>query len=392
MKLRNLLFAVAAILCSGLFAQETFPPIEVITGTYLGKTVPMRDFPTYDGTQGDNRPRVLALNESTTEIVEHEGAPTVIPNLQTEMGQIETLPIDQNFVGASASEAGGVFPPDPTGAVGPNHYVHSVNILVKIFDKTGNLQVGPVDLGAFLGGTSFGDPIVMYDQLADRWVVSGFGNLNQGNTLLFGVSETNDPGGAYNVYSYDYSALPDYPHYGVWHDGYYGTINLGGFDTRGLVMERDVMLAGGPDPQILVFSLPDVVVNPNQVKSPEPATLLGTTIDTSLPGYITYLQDDGWTSAIPFDHVKVWEIVPDWTNISNSTISAPLEIPTDPFDSGELFGNGNGALRQPGTSQRLAGHGGIVSFPAPYRDFDLYRAVLALRFHFQTILPSRKDL
>lgn len=376
MKIKQLLFVFAFLLVgNGLFAQETFAPSDIIQGTFLGKTIPLRDFPTYNGAL-NYEPRVLALNESTTEIVEHEGAPTILPDLQTETGRIQVLPPEQNFIGASAAEAGGVFPPDPTGAVGPNHYVHSVNILVKIFDKTGNLEVGPVDLGAFLGDTSFGDPIVLYDQLADRWVVSGFGNLNQGNTLLFGVSETNDPGGAYNVYSYNFSALPDYPHYGVWHDGYYGTINLGGFDTLGMVMDRDAMLAGEPNAQILVFQLPGVIVNPLTVKSPEPASLLGTTIDTSQPGYITYLQDDGWTGAIPFDHLKVWEIVPDWDDINNSTISAPLEIPTDPFDAGEIFGNGNGALRQPGTSQRLAGHGGIVSFPAPYRDFGTHKSWL----------------
>ncbi|HAT65085.1 MAG TPA: hypothetical protein DCS66_10855, partial [Flavobacteriaceae bacterium] len=82
-------------------------------------------------------------------------------------------------------------PPDPTGAAGPNHYVHSVNSLVKIFDKSGNLQVGPVNLSTFLGiGSNNGDPIVLYDQLADRWVVSEFGNLGSNLGLAIGVSET----------------------------------------------------------------------------------------------------------------------------------------------------------------------------------------------------------
>jgi len=60
----------------------------------------------------------------------------------------------------------------------------------------------------------------------------------------------------------------------------------------------------------------------------------------------------------------------DWNNVANSTISDPLEIPTDPFDAGEVFGDGNGAIKQPGTSQRLSGHGGIVSFAANYRPFE----------------------
>ncbi len=366
MKLKQLFVAFAFLFCGSLFAQEKFPPTEVITGTFIGKTIPLRDFPTsVPGDFSDPRSQTMVPNESTT-AQEPNNTTTIIHNLQTEQGGIQALPLEQNFVGASASESG-FFPPDPTGAVGPDHYVHSVNSIVKIFDKTGGLLVGPVDLADFLGiPSNNGDPIVLYDQLADRWVVSEFGSLN--NSLAIGVSETNDPTGAYNVWQYQFTALPDYPKYGVWHDGYYGTINLGGFDTQGFVMERDVMLAGGTDPQILIFNLPDVVVNPNQVKSPGAVNLLGTSIDPSTPGYITYLQDDAW-AGVAVDHLKVWEIEMDWTTIGNSTISSPLEIITDPFDAGELFGNGNGAIRQPGTTQRLAGHGGIISFGANYREF-----------------------
>jgi hypothetical protein len=211
----------------------------------------------------------------------------------------------------------------------------------------------------------------MYDQLADRWFVSEFGNLGSNLGLAVGVSVTNDPTGAYNVYQFDMGSFPDYPHYGLWHDGYYGTANYSNEgETAAFVMERDVILAGGSNPKVVLFDLPEVVSNPINVKSAEPANLLGTEIDTNLPGYITYLQDDGWAGAITYDHLKVWEIDMDWNNVDNSTISDPLEIPTDPFDAGEVFGNGNGAIRQPGTSQRLSGHGGIVSFAANYRPFD----------------------
>jgi len=366
---------MTVILGSSLFAQETFPPTEIITGTFKGKTINLRDFPVMEA-GGFNDPKTHTMvpvpNESNT-TPEPNNTTTVIQNLQTEPGGIVALPLEQNFVGASASESG-FFPPDPTGAVGPDHYVHSVNSLVKIFDKTGNLLVGPVSLSNFLGnGSNNGDPIVLYDQLADRWVVSEFGA--GGNSLSIGVSETNDPTGAYNVWDYTFSGFPDYPHYGVWHDGYYGTVNLNGQSTQGFVMERDVMLAGGASPQILIFNLPQVVVNPNQVKSPEPVNLLGTTIDPSTPGYITYIQDDAW-GGVSFDHLKVWEIEMDWVNTGNSTISVPLEIATDAFDAGELFGNGNGALFQPGTSQRLAAHGGIVSFAANYRPFGTHNSWL----------------
>ncbi|WP_432411413.1 GEVED domain-containing protein [Rasiella sp. SM2506] len=368
MKKKFYVLALGLIATTMLFAQETFPPDEIIVGTFIGKTIPLRDYAVLNPyNPNPSTPITIVPNESITPI-QLNNTTTVISNLQTENGSINVMPLEQNFLGSSNSESG-FAPPDPTGAVGPNHYVHSVNSLVKIFDKLGNVEVGPVSLANFLGiPSNNGDPIVLYDQLADRWVVSEFGSVGGGNSLAIGVSETNDPGGAYNVYQYAFSSLPDYPKYSVWHDAYYGTVNLGGFTTRGFAMERDVMLAGGPNPQILIFTLPQVVVNPNQVKSPVAANLLGNTIDTSEPGYITYLQDDAW-NGVAFDHLKVWEIVMDWNNVNNSTISNPLEIATDPFDAGELFGNGNGALRQPGTNQRLAAHGGIISYSANYRPF-----------------------
>ncbi|QIE60745.1 T9SS type A sorting domain-containing protein [Rasiella rasia] len=358
-------FAVATTFAQ----QQTYPPEEIIVGTFIGETMPLRDFAELPTPMIVDLENPIMIPNASITPTEENTTTTNIQNVQTENGRINVLPLEQNFIGASNNESG-FAPPDPSGAVGPNHYLHAVNSIVKIFDKSGNLQVGPVSLSSFLGiPSNSGDPIIMYDQLADRWVVSEFGSINGGDSLAIGVSTSSDPGGTYNVYQYAFSSLPDYPKYSVWHDGYYGTVNLGGFTTRGFVMERDVMLAGGASPQILIFSLPDVVVNPNQVKSPVAANLLGTTIDNTLPGYIVYLQDDAW-GGVSFDHLKVWEIDMDWGNTANSTISSPLEIATDDFDAGELFGNGNGALRQPGTSQRLAAHGGIISYSANYRPFS----------------------
>jgi hypothetical protein len=369
MKIKKLFFIAALLISCGMYAQENHTPSEVITGTYKGLTIPLRDFPTLDTNSYDPNNLTMIINESNT-VPQENLTTTVIQNLQTVPGGITALPITQNFIGFSANESGGFFPPDPTGAAGPNHYVHAVNSAVKIFDKNGSILVGPVSLSAFLGnGSNNGDPIVLYDQLADRWMVSEFGAGT--NSLSIGISETNDPTGAFNVWEFTYpGGFPDYPHYAVWHDGYYGTVNIpGGSGSSTFVMERDVMLAGGANPQLAIFTLPGNIYNPNQVKSAEPANLLGTTIDPSTPGYITYLQDDAWSAAIEYDHIKIWEIYMNWNNINNSTISDPIEIPTDPFDAGELFGNGNGAIHQPGTSQRLAGHGGIVSFGANYRAF-----------------------
>jgi len=359
---------IAFLIVFQSFAQDQSPPSVISQGQFIKKTIPLRDWPTIDrASENDIKElRIIPNNLRANEKVNQMALPLGDdPARQREAGRIASLALEQNFIGADVSE-GNATPPDPTGAVGPNHYVHAVNLVVKIFDKTGNLLAGPTDLGDFLGnGADNGDPIVLYDQLADRYFVSQFQFSNNG--LVIGISETNDPTGAYFVYQFPLDAFPDYPHYTVWPDGYYLTANKFSGNTT-YVLERDVMIAGGANPQIVGFNLPGVNNNPNTVFSPEPANLLGTTFPSDIPGYIVYLQDDGWGGGISFDHLKIWEIDVDWASAGNSSISSPLEVPVAPFDS--VFAPfGSGDVNQPGTSNKIDMIGGVISYAANYRSF-----------------------
>jgi hypothetical protein len=368
---KKLLFLISLFTFGSMLAQDANGPSSVVTGTYLGETIPLRSAPIHN-------PDISGINELTIVPNDYEGShdnllqgkASINQDIQRVAGSLLTVGIDQNFDGANSNESGAV-PPDPTGAVGPNHYVHSVNSIVKVFDKEGNLLAGPTTLGTFLGnGTNSGDPIVMYDQLADRWFVSQFGTAT--NSLVLGVSTTNDPTGTYNVYEYTFDEFPDYPHYSVWPDGYYLSINEGGGGANNnrsvYVMDREAMLAGDVAPQMAGFQLPNLFSNPTTIFNSGPAHLTGLQFPEETPGFISYLQDDSWNGAITQDHLKVWEIDLDWVNIDNSTISAPQEIPLDDFDS--IFAAfGVGEINQPGTNQELAAQGGIISYASNYRSF-----------------------
>lgn len=371
MKFKFMLQAAIFFCAIGVFGQDKLPPSSVTIGTFLGETIPLRDFVTIDesASEGPNRLKVVQNKLRANEKVNQNALPlNGDPLRQQTNGGVTIEALEANFDGIAANEAGGFTPPDPTGAVGPNHYVNAVNVAIKIFDKTGSLLAGPTSLGDFLGsGNNNGDPIVLYDQLADRYFVSQFGP--SGNGLLIGVSTTPDPTGTYFVYEYTFNSFPDYPHYTVWPDGYYLTANKGGANTT-FVIERDVILAGGNNPQIVGFDLPGVANNPNTVFSPEPANLTGTDFPVDVPGYIVYLQDDGW-GGISFDHLKVWEIEVDWTDMNNSSISSPLEIPTAPFEA-TFAPFGTGDVDQPGTNQKIDMIGGIISYAANYRSFGTY--------------------
>ncbi|PKP24684.1 MAG: hypothetical protein CVU03_11405 [Bacteroidetes bacterium HGW-Bacteroidetes-2] len=355
------------------FMQAQEAPEFISQGVFLGKTMPVSEMPTAgippvrDNTEARIiRNRLRAPRKVNTNALPLFGE----PNAQSDFGGITSYALEENFDGATVSE-GGALPPDPTGAVGPNHYVHAFNLGIKIFDKTGTLLFGPISLGDFFqNGVNSGDPIVLYDQLADRFFVSQFRTSN--NALLIAVSETADPTGAYNLYEFPLNAFPDYPKYSVWPDGYYMTANKFTGNTT-YVLERDVILAGGANPQIVGFNLPGIVNNPNSVRSPNPAHLLGTSFTPNTPGQIVYFQDDGW-SGVTFDHLKIWEITMDWNTSSNSTISAPLEIPTQPFES-TFAPFGTGDVNQPGTGQKIDMIAGVISYMVNYREFGSHNSM-----------------
>src|SRR6266404_6928645 len=154
-----------------------------------------------------------------------------------------------NFDGQSAQDNRNLFgfafvPPDTNGAVGATQFVQMVNVTVAVYDKsTGALQLAPAaihtlwtgfgGLCEFGGGTATfadgGDPVVLYDHLAERWLVT---QLQYNTTFTqtaqcVAVSTSSDATGTYNRYEYDFGAnFPDYPKFSVWPDAYYNTINV----------------------------------------------------------------------------------------------------------------------------------------------------------------------
>jgi len=155
-------------------------------------------------------------------------------------------------------------PPDPDGEVGKTQYVQMVNEGFQVFDKvTGTSVFGPVAISSVWSGFGGscqnggnGDPIVVYDQLADRWIISQFATPT-GATVpqdeCIAVSQTGDASGAWYRFGFHLTSnFLDYPKLGVWPDGYYMSANV--FNTLGtaflgpqpFVFDRVKMLVGDP--------------------------------------------------------------------------------------------------------------------------------------------------
>ena len=128
-----------------------------------------------------------------------------------------TKGIDFDGIGAT-----GFSPSDANMAIGPNHIVETVNIQFAIYDKTGAVVKNPTNIKNLftpLGGlcnASLGDPVVLYDRAADRWLISMIGGGSTSAECV-AVSKTSDPTGAYFLYSYSFgNNLNDYPKLGIW--------------------------------------------------------------------------------------------------------------------------------------------------------------------------------
>jgi len=174
----------------------------------------------------------------------------------------------------------GCLPPDTDGDVGPNHYMQAVNSSIRVHDKSGNVLAGPITFNSFFSamGTATpcgsnvnqGDPIVFYDHISDRWIVSDFAFPAFPGTSFYqciGVSKTSDPiAGGYWLYAVQVDStntnfIGDYPKFGVWPDAYYMSVNLFSNNTtfngvRVYALDRASMINGGPANTIAFSILP----------------------------------------------------------------------------------------------------------------------------------------
>ncbi len=270
-----------------------------------------------------------------------------------------------------------VSPLDPTIGVGPNHVVQLVNTAggsnLKIWDKSGNVLVNTVLLSNLHGiAGAAGDPIVQYDKLADRWLLSEFTSTSPYKLVIL-VSKTNDPTGQYYVYSFAFGInFPDYPKYSVWPNAYYATANifpnLGSYAGSSIMaFNRAKMLAGDPTAELIKFDINDPS---SKYYSNSPVTYqAGTAPAANAPGMFAYLSPDEWTSAADADSVGIITMTPDFATPANSTFSFTA-FPTAAYNA-QVGGN----APQPGTAATIQTLDQRVMNQPVYRDFGAYKSI-----------------
>ena len=285
-----------------------------------------------------------------------------------------------NFEGLSNQDnfdifGGRVNPPDPVGDVGPNHYVEMVNLVFGIYDKAGNELIAPVDTGTLWAGFSIedctdpsGDPIVLYDQTTDRWLLSQFTTrgLDPPFTAPFyncvAISTSGDPTGSYYRYAFITQPdeedggyfFPDYPKYGVWTNSYLMTTRDFGFDDRyGIsiyALEKNKMVNGQAKARAVQYFLEEGEVPLADIGDGLlPADIDGNRRPKALAAApIVGTQDDGGGYGATSDALNIYDLAVQWANVPTSSLSGPVKLPTASFDS--IFPCGVVPSTTPGTA------------------------------------------
>ncbi|MBI3782174.1 MAG: hypothetical protein HY270_02115 [Deltaproteobacteria bacterium] len=293
-----------------------------------------------------------------------------------------------------------VVPPDPNGDVGGSQYVQAANLLVQVFDKnTGNPLLphppttpAPILISSLFAGfgspcetTDDGDAIVLYDGLADRWLISQFSTTGPPYHQCIAVSKGSDATGAYYLYDFAMpnSKFNDYPKFGVWADAYYMTDNQfaslsGSFQGGGVfAFDRSKMLAGDPSAAYLYFDLS--LLDPS-IGGMLPADLDGPAPPPGTPGYFAYFTSTVWGD--PQTGLRLFDFHTDFAVPGNSTFQERPESPvlTAAFDPVLSCGtSGNDCIPQPApanSSAKLDALSDRLMHRLQYRNFGTYESLV----------------
>ncbi len=302
---------------------------------------------------------------------QNQGRGALLPKYQSEPSMLPTPPAITSFDGLRIGNGGLGMPPDTNGDVSPAHYIQWINSSWGIFDKVTGIQSGVTVAGnSFWNGfggacqtSNDGDPLAIWDDTAQRWVMSQFITSAPFKQCV-AISTTADPLGPYHRYEFVSPIFGDYPHMGVWtevggtqnaylmvtHDFSGNPLSFQGASY--VAMERDKMLAGLPA-GVVRFSGFDAY-------GAQPIHLDGT-LKARSGACPLFVHFDSADSSYLF-----WDLCLNWITPASSTISANPQrvlssIPIRPNST---------QTPQLGTTALLDSFGPNIMYRAAARTFD----------------------
>ena len=386
-------------------ATSSFGPT-VIDGIYQGESPPVSQLPILPVTPGplhtrDNESLQTGSTDAQDPVVQHrKGSGALSAPIQNFDGIC--LPYGPPCAQQSSCNC---LPPDTNGEVGASQYVQTVNSDFAVYSKTGAVLRTATPINELWANTSGecqahndGDPVVLYDQLARRWLISQFiatpsgdpGDDQYGECIA--VSTSSDATGSYYLYEFLFGpdVFFDYPKLGVWPDGYYMMANefpstsVTSSGTGVFAFERSKMLQGQPA-RVVFFDESQHNPAGGQYIGMLPGDLDGSRLPPSgSPNWFAEVDDP--TGVPPTDpgdtgyDMRLWAFHVDWTNPASSTFGndgAPnATMPVAPFARPQcVYGYGD-CVPQEGGPQELDVLGDRLMFRLPYRNFGSYASLV----------------
>lgn len=387
------LVGLLAVLSFPILAQQVIPNVQTAQGEFLGKSRPLTELEPYTPSPTSQKEKARAIvpkgvpNFTDRVPMPSPYAATAKPKNGDPLVQ-QGNNLNMNFIvepqtvfdGIDETRAAGIFPPDPSGVANSEYYLQTTNTsggtYMVVFDLEGNEVFSLDNLNALwseFNATGFGDPIVLWDQEAERWFIAEFQDFGS-SALLIAVSETSDPTGSWYAHRFQTVTFPDYPKYGVWPDAYYITTNEFDSEVPVYVIDRQAMLNGlEADMQILgIPKFADENGDAFQVATPVDWDGSIAPPDGN-PGYVVRMYDDAWDGGE--DKVELWEIDVDWDNPSNSMVNGPTELFTEPFDAQLCEFGIFDCLPHP-NGQIVSALQHVIMHRVPYNNFGTHESIV----------------
>ena len=378
-----------------LFAQSDSPDFRVVTAQRVAVASPRNPLP-FVPKQVRNENGFLNHPKKTATVrpPRMDEPPRVDPLLQTGNAlrplavQAASATVGTNVNGLPYTS---VNPSDPVITVGPAHVIQMINSAsgaqVRIFNKDGSPAGATFLFSAITGVQGAGDPIALYDQLANRWVLAEFGYsggvTSYVNTLIMAVSATEDPFGTWYSYAFaDNSFFVDFPKFAVWNDAYYATSN--DFNTGATAylgssiyaFDRAKMLNGDLTATAIRqrFNSAD-----GRFFSMAPISLEGSAAPPAgVPGGFLYYSANEYTSdPADADSLYFMSMTPNFTTPAATVIGSPQRMLLSALDD-ELCTATRGRCidQQTNTATDLEDLAGRITNKIVYRNFGTYQGIV----------------
>ncbi len=254
---------------------------------------------------------------------------------------------------------------DASGAVGTQQFLEYTNVYIQAYDKNTFVPVWgePQSVPAIFTNAGLSecsgivnDGMVIFDRLAQRWVIAAHNSTSNDYYYCVAVSNTDNlASGSLAWYTYAFpldsylgtnsegnTYFPDWPKIATWPDGYYVSIDLN--DTNLSFREVGIMVCALDRTDMLVDGTANAPICILQMSSPDTNVYLAhSLIPADVEGTNPPPQgrDEFYTSienpvlgggAVTSTSFNLWDFHVDWANPSASTLteSSITEAPFQP--------------------------------------------------------------